>query len=169
MSELRSIVVVGASLAGCRATESLRREGFDGQLTVIGEEACAPYDRPPLSKEVLVGEMQPSETALQVAEEAVADWLLGDPAVALDAEAKRVRTAGGTEVPYEGLIIATGSEPRRIPGLEPDGERILDLRTIDDSVRLRDLFETAQDLLIVGAGFIGVEVASAARQRGIAT
>jgi 3-phenylpropionate/trans-cinnamate dioxygenase ferredoxin reductase subunit len=170
MSELERIVVVGASLAGLRATETLRREGFEGALTVLGEEPHPPYDRPPLSKEVLLGEMQPQETALPVGEDLDdVNWLLGDPATSLDAERRVVRTTKGAEFPYDGLVLATGSEPRRLPGLEPDGERVIDLRTIDDSLRLRGVLETAHDVLIVGAGFIGVEVAAAARQRDIPT
>ena len=169
MSALRSIVVVGASLAGVRAAETLRREGFDGDLTILGEERCAPYDRPPLSKEILAGEMGPDDATLPVAADLDAEWRLGDPATSLDAERRVVRTAGGDELAYDGLVVATGSEPRRVPGLEADGRRVLELRTIEDSLRLRDLLGTASELLIVGAGFIGVEVAAAARRRGVRT
>lgn len=166
---MQNIVVVGASLAGLRAVETLRREGFAGTLTVVGEEPHAAYDRPPLSKEILVGEMQPAETTLSIEDGTEAEWLLGDPAVALDTEARVVRTAAGRELAYDGLILATGSEPRRVPGLEPDGDRVLEVRTIDDALRLRDRLDEAASILIVGGGFIGVEVASAARQRGITT
>jgi 3-phenylpropionate/trans-cinnamate dioxygenase ferredoxin reductase subunit len=169
LSGLEHVVVVGASLAGLRATEALRREGFAGRLTVLGEEPYWPYDRPPLSKEILVGEMQPHETTFSVADDLSVDWLLGDPATTLDTGRRLIGTAGGQEIAYDALILATGSEPRRLPGLEPDGERVIDLRTIDDSLRLRTLFESAADILIVGAGFIGVEVASAACKCGIDT
>lgn len=169
MAHNESIVIVGASLAGLRAAETLRREGFLGRLTVFGEEPHAPYDRPPLSKEILVGEMQPADVALAVAPEAVVDWRLGEVVTGLDVQRRVVRTAGGDECAYDGLVIATGSAPRCIPGLEPNGDRIVDVRTVDDALRLRDLLAQSSSLLIVGAGFIGVEVASAARRLGIDT
>jgi NADPH-dependent 2,4-dienoyl-CoA reductase/sulfur reductase-like enzyme len=169
MGQLENIVIVGASLAGVRAAETLRREGFGGRLTVLGEEPYAPYDRPPLSKEILVGEMQVEDVALPVAPECEADWCLGERAVALDTERRAVLTAGGDEHAYDGLLIATGSAPRRIPGLEPDGARIVDVRTVDDALRLRELLVNASSVLIIGAGFIGIEVASAARTLGIDT
>jgi 3-phenylpropionate/trans-cinnamate dioxygenase ferredoxin reductase component len=161
------IVVVGASLAGLRAAEAVREAGFDGELTVLGEEQSMPYDRPPLSKEVLAGEKGAEEVLLPVPDGLGARWLLGERAVGLDPEAKLVHTASGAEVPYSALILATGSAPRRLPGLEPDGERVLELRTIEDALRLSAALDGARRLLIVGSGFIGVEVASAARARGV--
>jgi NADPH-dependent 2,4-dienoyl-CoA reductase/sulfur reductase-like enzyme len=166
---MEHIVVVGASLAGVRATETLRREGYAGRLTVLGEEPYAPYDRPPLSKELLTGEMAPEELALTVAPEAEAEWRLGERAVALDTAARTIRTAVGDELAYDGLLIATGSAPRRVPGLEPDGARIVEVRTIEDGLRLRELLAGASSVLVVGAGFVGVEVASSARTLGLQT
>jgi 3-phenylpropionate/trans-cinnamate dioxygenase ferredoxin reductase component len=165
---MERIVVVGASLAGVRAAETLRREGFAGHLTVLGEEPYAPYDRPPLSKELLTGALGPEELALRVAPEAEAEWRLGERALGLDPVARVVRTAAG-DVPYDGLVIATGSAPRRVPGLEPDGARIVEVRTIDDGLRLRALLADARSVLIVGAGFVGIEVASSARALGLET
>ncbi|MBS1879549.1 MAG: FAD-dependent oxidoreductase [Actinobacteria bacterium] len=162
------ILIVGASLAGLRAAEAVREGGYDGELAILGEERSMPYDRPPLSKEVLLGEKGAEEVLLPVADGLDARWLLGERALGLDPVAKRVRTAAGEEVGYDSLIVATGSGPRRLPGLEPDGERVLEVRTIEDALKLAAALDRAERLLIVGSGFIGVEVASAARARGVA-
>ncbi|MBS1885597.1 MAG: FAD-dependent oxidoreductase [Actinobacteria bacterium] len=162
------ILIVGASLAGLRAAEAVREGGYEGELTILGEERAMPYDRPPLSKEVLLGEKGAAEVLLPVAGGLDARWRLGERAVGLDPVAKRVRTEAGEEVGYDSLILATGSGPRRLPGLEPDGERVLEVRTIEDALKLAAALGRAERLLIVGSGFIGVEVASAARARGVA-
>ncbi|OWY58775.1 FAD-dependent oxidoreductase, partial [cyanobacterium TDX16] len=107
------IVVVGASLAGLRAATTLRDEGYEGALTLVGDEPHRPYDRPPLSKQVLAGEWGVDRLHL-AHEEVEADWVLGDAAVALDLEGQVVRTASGVEVPFDGLVIATGAGVRRL-------------------------------------------------------
>lgn len=162
---LRAIAIVGGSLAGVKAAEALREAGFAGSITLIGEEP--PYDRPPLSKEILVGEMGPEDAVLTIADGVAADRLTGVRAVGLEVAGRLVVLEGSDPVRYDGLIIATGSSPRRLPGLEPDGDRILELRTMTDAVRLRELLGAASHLVIVGCGFIGVEVASAARALGV--
>ncbi|MFN8164233.1 MAG: FAD/NAD(P)-binding oxidoreductase [Solirubrobacterales bacterium] len=161
------VLVVGASLAGLHAAEALRETGYQGGLTILGAERSTPYDRPPLSKELLLGEKSSEDVRLAVSERIEADWILGQRAVALDTVEKLVRTDQGAELRYGALIVATGSEPRRRPGLEPDGERVLELRTLDDAVRLRRVLREADRILVVGGGFIGIEVASTARALGV--
>jgi 3-phenylpropionate/trans-cinnamate dioxygenase ferredoxin reductase component len=161
---MRRILVVGASLAGLRAAETLRREGFDGTLTVLGAEDHMPYDRPPLSKELLAGESD--DVALRVDDDLEADWVLGDAATALDLDARTVSTASGRALPFDGLVIATGSRPRRLPGLEPTRPGVLELRTLEDARALRATLKPGARLVLVGAGFIGAEVASTARDLG---
>jgi 3-phenylpropionate/trans-cinnamate dioxygenase ferredoxin reductase subunit len=164
---LERILVVGASLGGLRAAEALRREGFTGALTILGDEDVAPYDRPPLSKELLAGELSAEEIVLPASDELEADWILGDAATALDTEAKVVTTATGRALPYDGLVIATGSAPRRLRAIDPALENVLELRTLDDAHKLRAaLGGSTPRLLLIGCGFIGVEVASTARVLG---
>ncbi|WP_395109695.1 NAD(P)/FAD-dependent oxidoreductase [Actinomadura sp. SCN-SB] len=162
MSEPRRIVVVGASLAGLRAAEALRRQGFTGTLTIVGDESRPPYDRPPLSKELLRGECTGEDVKLAAHASLDAVWRLGSPAVSLDPAEREVVTASGDRIPYDGLVVATGSSPRTLPGL-PDAHTI---RTIDDAYRLRRVLSEGTRLLIVGCGFIGVEVASSAVSLG---
>ncbi len=166
MTPLRRIVVVGASLAGLRAGEKLRAEGFDGTLTMVGAEPHLPYDRPPLSKELLVGTREPEGVALRVAPGLDAEWVLGDAATRLDLVTRRLRTASGRELPFDGLVIATGSRPRRLPGLDPSRPGVHELRTLDDALRLREALAGRPRVVMVGCGFIGVEVASTARTLG---
>ncbi|MFK4149242.1 NAD(P)/FAD-dependent oxidoreductase [Streptomyces sp. NPDC004065] len=163
------IVVVGASLAGLRAAETLRAEGFTGSLTMIGDEPYAPYDRPPLSKAVLLGKAAPDRTELPRRREIDATWRLGVAATGLDMTAKRVRLADGDEVPYDRLLIATGVRARPWPKEEEaqlDG--VFVLRTRDDAVRLhRRMTGPPRRVFVIGAGFTGSEIASACRDRGI--
>lgn len=170
-SDLHRVVVVGASLAGLRSAEALRREGYAGALTILGDEPHRPYDRPPLSKELLAGEMDGDDIALPGRDELDAEWVLGDAAVALDPARRVVTTAAGRALPYDGLVIATGSAPRRLPAFDVALPNVLELRTLDDALGLRaQLTRPAGTaparLLIVGCGFIGVEVASTARALG---
>ncbi len=166
---MRSVCVVGASLAGSRAAQTLRSEGFDGTITMVGEEPHRPYDRPPLSKQVLAGDWQPERTALSAGldDGLDLDWRLGVRATGLDLTARRVSLADGTAVAYDGLVIATGATPRRLAGTE-DMAGVHVLRTVDDCLALRaDLDRAPLRVVVVGAGFIGAEVAATCRRRGI--
>lgn len=160
------VLIVGASLAGLRAAETLRAEGFDGPLTILGAEPHLPYDRPPLSKELLAGTRAADEIALHMAPDLGADWVLGEAAVGLDLDRRAVRTAAGRDLAFDGLVIATGSAPRRLPGLDPATPGIAELRTIDDAIALREALAARRRVVLVGCGFIGVEVAATARALG---
>ncbi|MFJ3245211.1 NAD(P)/FAD-dependent oxidoreductase [Streptomyces sp. NPDC086782] len=164
------IVIVGASLAGLRAAETLRAEGFAGSLTMIGDEPHEPYDRPPLSKAVLLGKASPDHTELPRRRDIDATWRLGVAAAGLDMAARRVRLADGEEVPYDRLLIATGVHSRPWPKEEEaqlDG--VFVLRTRDDAVRLhRRMKGPPRRVLVIGAGFTESEIASACRDQGIA-
>ena len=159
------IVIVGASLAGLRAAQALRAGGHRGPLCLVGAESHMPYDRPPLSKQLLAGVGGHPDVALG-AGDLEAQWLLGDAATQLDLAARTVHTASGRALPFDGLVIATGSVPRRLPDLEP-ADGIFQLRTVDDALALRGALARARSLVIVGAGFVGVEVASSARALGV--
>jgi NADPH-dependent 2,4-dienoyl-CoA reductase/sulfur reductase-like enzyme len=163
------IVVVGASLAGLRAAETLRAEGFTGSLTMIGDEPHEPYDRPPLSKQVLLGRAAADHTALPRLRSVEATWRLGVPATGLDMAARRVRLADGDEVPYDRLLIATGVRARPWPHeAEAELDGVFVLRTADDSAALaRRLDAGPKRVLVIGAGFTGSEIASACRERGL--
>ncbi len=167
---MRSVTIVGASLAGMRAAESLRREGFDGTITVVGDETDAPYDRPPLSKQVLAGEWQPERIALYD-DEALADlqltWRLGTRAVGFEAASRTVTLAGGERLVADGVVIATGARTRTLPGTG-DLAGVYTLRTLADSLAIRsELDAMPERVVVVGAGFIGAEVAATARGRGL--
>jgi 3-phenylpropionate/trans-cinnamate dioxygenase ferredoxin reductase subunit len=160
------IVIVGASLAGLRAAEALRAEGFRGHLTIIGDEPGEPYDRPPLSKQVLKGWVAADHTKLPRLREVDAHWRLGVAATALDRANQLVRLADGSEVVGDRLLIATGVRSRRWPNPQ---EAALDgvhaLRTSSDAARLQAaLAARPARVLIIGSGFIGSEVASVCRE-----
>ncbi|MFE2535713.1 NAD(P)/FAD-dependent oxidoreductase [Streptomyces sp. NPDC059371] len=163
------IVVVGASLAGLRAAETLRDKGFAGALTLIGDEPCEPYDRPPLSKQVLLGRAGADRTALPRLRAVDATWRLGTAATGLDMATGRVRLADGDEVPYDRLLIATGTRARPWPHEdEADLDGVFVLRGRDDSAALaRHLDAGPRRVLVIGAGFTGSEIASACRERGL--
>jgi NADPH-dependent 2,4-dienoyl-CoA reductase/sulfur reductase-like enzyme len=165
---LDRIVVVGASLAGLRAVESLRGLGHVGALTLVGAEPHLPYDRPPLSKQLLAGEWEPGRVQLRSAEHLAGlgvELRLGEQAAALDLDARAVALAGGDRVPFDGLIVATGARPRMLPGA-PDLEGLHTLRTLDDALAIREALDRGERLVVVGAGFIGSEVAATASTRG---
>src|SRR4051794_7451688 len=163
---LRRVVIVGASLAGLRAAQAARAAGFEGELVVLGDEPHLPYTRPPLSKEVLAGE-HPIEQANLPSQELDVQWRLHVTATSLDRARRRVVLADGDEVPYDRLIVATGSRARRWPGPGGDLEGVHVLRGLDDVVGLRDTLERGPRLAVVGAGFIGCEVSSTARKLGL--
>ncbi|MFD4414443.1 NAD(P)/FAD-dependent oxidoreductase [Streptomyces sp. NPDC058475] len=164
------IVVVGASLAGLRAAETLREEGFTGSLTMVGDEPYEPYDRPPLSKQVLLGKATADRTLLPRRRAIDAEWRLGVPATGLDMAAGRVRLADGDEVEYDRLLIATGVRARPWPRAEEaELDGVFVLRTRDDAHALEaSLAQGPRRVLVIGAGFTGSEIASACRERGIA-
>ncbi|MEV6205770.1 FAD-dependent oxidoreductase [Kitasatospora sp. NPDC051914] len=163
------IVVVGASLAGLRAAETLREKGFTGSLTMVGDEPHEPYDRPPLSKQVLLGKASAEHTALPRRRDLDAEWRLGCAATGLDMAARKVMLADGDELEYDRLLIATGVRAR--PWFHP-AEAQLDgvfvLRGRDDAARLhRRLEDGTRRVLVIGAGFTGSEIASACRERDL--
>ncbi|MDP6607151.1 MAG: FAD-dependent oxidoreductase [Dehalococcoidia bacterium] len=166
---LDRIAIVGASLAGLSAAEALREAGFEGAVTLVGAEAHLPYDRPPLSKQVLAGDRDGQSTALRIPErydELKLDLLLGRAAARLDATAGTLELQSGESVGYDGLIIATGASPRTLPAT-PELDGIHTLRTLEDCLALRREFEAGPRVAVVGAGFIGAEVAAVARGRGL--
>ncbi len=154
------VVVVGAGLAGVRSVEALRARGFDGEITLIGQERHRPYDRPPLSKAVLLGDSDSSFVDSDLSAMGI-DFRPGVSAKALRADA--VETTEG-ELAYDGLVIATGTEPITLPG---DGPQHV-LRTLDDSLELRARLVPGARVAVIGAGWIGAEVATAARRAGCA-
>jgi 3-phenylpropionate/trans-cinnamate dioxygenase ferredoxin reductase component len=166
----RSITIVGTSLAGLRAAESLRRQEFDGPITLIGDEPHAPYDRPPLSKQFLSGEWGQDRLALTKPEKLAEydlEFRLGTRAVGFDLARSRLSLDNGEDLDVDGLLIATGARCRTLPGTD-DMEGVFVLRGLDDSMALRDAFDkNPSRVVVVGAGFIGAEVAATARQRGL--
>jgi len=168
MTAMSRIAVVGASLAGLRAAEFIRRVKFEGKLVLIGDEEQLPYDRPPLSKEVLRGEWEQERLALRRRSyhDLDVDIMLGQRAVSLDTDARKVQLEGGEAVPFDGLVIATGGHVRELPN-QPRMDGIYTLRTIDDSLAIRAALSNESRLAVIGAGFIGAEVAASARQLGL--
>jgi NADPH-dependent 2,4-dienoyl-CoA reductase/sulfur reductase-like enzyme len=166
-SQPSRIVIIGGSLAGGSAAITLRDHGYEGELTLIGEESQLPYERPPLSKAVLIGNTDEPDWVAD--EAAYADknitLRLGTTATRID-RARKVVVASRTEYPYDKLLIATGSAPRRldVPGADLDG--LLTLRTLEESLTLRERFTEGAKIVIVGGGWIGCEAAAAARQHG---
>ncbi len=166
---LGHVVVIGASLAGLRACETLREGGFEGRITLVGAEREVPYDRPPLSKKVLAGEWETERVRLRKADEFDSlhlDLRLGVRATALDTAQRTVTLDDGAALTFDGLVIATGAAPRRLPG-QPALDGVVELRTMADSIDLRDRIAggTAR-LTVIGAGFIGLEAAATARALG---
>lgn len=163
------IVIVGASLAGLRAAETLRDEGFSGQLTLIGDEPHEPYDRPPLSKQALLGMARAKETRLPRRRPIDAEWRLGVAATGLDLANKRVHLANGQEVPYDRLLIATGVRARAWSNpTEAALDGVFVVRTAEDGERLAQaLAAKPRRVLVIGAGFTGCELASVCCELGL--
>jgi NADPH-dependent 2,4-dienoyl-CoA reductase/sulfur reductase-like enzyme len=167
---VRSIAVVGASLAGLSAARALRSQGFDGRLTLIGTELHRPYDRPPLSKEFLAGRMSEADLALEADDEDLgAEWRLGVTATGLDPHDRSVFLDDGTSVRADGIVVATGAVARSLPGRPGSGGLggVHTLRSLDDARALRSDLVEGRRLVVIGAGFIGAEVASTARDLGL--
>ncbi|MEX2290083.1 MAG: FAD-dependent oxidoreductase [Mycobacteriales bacterium] len=166
-NDIRRIVVVGASLAGVRSVEALRREGFDGEIVLVGaEEHFPPYDRPPLSKAVLLGESIEG-FRLRVQPDLNAELVLNHRAVELDLGSREVVLHNGDRLSFDGLVIATGATPRQPRALTGDSDRVFVLRTTEDSLRLRAALSQRPRVAVVGGGFIGCEVAASCRQLGL--
>jgi NADPH-dependent 2,4-dienoyl-CoA reductase/sulfur reductase-like enzyme len=162
------IVIVGASAAGLTAAEALRRRGYDGKLTLIGNEPHLPYDRPPLSKQVLAGTWEPGKVLLrdeQALSDLDADLLLGQAATWLDVTGQRVQLADGSSVGYDAVVIATGVTPRLLPGADLAGVQVL--RTLDEALSLRAQLLARPRVVVVGAGFLGAEVTAVSREMGL--
>ena len=161
------VVVVGASLAGLRAAQALRGEGFAGLLTVVGAEAHLPYRRPPLSKELLSGTLHRDQLLLGTDAELEARWLVGRRAVALDPGRREVVLEDGEPLGFDGLVIATGAAAKRLPNV-PNLEGVHVLRTLEDATALHEALGRGRPrVVVVGAGFIGSEVASSCRALGV--
>lgn len=162
---MEHIVIIGGGLAAAKAAESLREEGFVGELAIVGAEPYRPYERPPLSKGFLIG-----DSAIEEAFVHPESWFvehdvrlhIGATAQLLDLEAGRVRLDSGEQLGFDGLVLATGAAPRVLD--VPGGTSALTLRTIEDAERLKQRFEPGRRLVIIGSGWIGLEVAAAARQ-----
>ena len=169
MSIPDSVLVVGASAAGLSTAEALRRKGYAGRLTLLDGENYLPYDRPPLSKQVLAGDWDPDRALLRSPEALVAldaEFVIADPAVGLDVATRTVRTATGRELSADTVVVATGVTPRLLPGQEGlAGVHVL--RTLDDAVALRADLLTSTRLVVVGDGVLGAEIAATARTLGL--
>lgn len=164
------VVIVGAGQAGAQAAAALRSEGFDGPITLVGEESHLPYQRPPLSKALLLGKQDADATIWRPAafyETNRITLRLGTRVSEIDRAARQVRLADGTALPYGHLILATGTQPRRLtlPGADLPGVHYL--RTLADAAALGGALAGARDAVVIGGGFIGLEVAASARQLGI--
>ncbi|MDH6129897.1 FAD-dependent oxidoreductase [Kitasatospora sp. GP82] len=163
------IVIVGASLAGLRAAETLREKGFAGSLTLVGEDPRPPYDRPPLSKQVLLGRVPAEDTGLPLRRPVDAQWKLGVRATGLDPIEKRVLLANGEQLPFDRLLITTGTRARPWPNpAEAALDGVFTLRTSEDAGRIAERLDAGpRRVLVIGAGFTGSEIASACRERGL--
>src|SRR4051794_19316202 len=170
MTAEKTFVIVGASLAGAKAAETLRAEGFDGRVVLIGAEQARPYERPPLSKDYLRGEAGREKVYVHdegfYAEHDI-ELRLGETVTGLDTGAQELTLGQGERLGYDRLLLAAGSEPRRltIPGGSLDG--VLYLRSVEDSDALRERLDRGGSVVVIGAGWIGAEVAASARQRGL--
>jgi 3-phenylpropionate/trans-cinnamate dioxygenase ferredoxin reductase component len=169
MTSDQTMVIVGASLAGARAAQTLRDEGFSGPVTLIGEEDETPYERPPLSKDYLMGRHGREKLYVQPREwysEHDVDLRLGTRVTELDPAAHEIVLSGGERLGYSRLLLATGSSPRRLPAPGADLENVLYLRNVGDSDRIKAALENAARVAVIGAGWIGLETAAAARSAG---
>lgn len=167
---MRHVVIVGASVAGVSAAEGLRARGFEGRISLIDAESRAPYDKPPLSKRALAGEVDLDAIALRPPEwydEHAVDLRLDTRIAGVDSTARQLRTDAGDTIEYDGLVVASGAAARRLSGCCSQPELLHTLRSADDADRLRELLRPGQHLVIVGGGFIGLEAAATARRLGV--
>lgn len=162
---MKRVVVVGGSLSGIRTAESLRRQGFDGQLTVVGAERHLPYQRPPLSKQFLASSWDESQLELRVDYSLDVQMRLGTSATELDLGRRRLVVSDGDVLPFDVLVVATGAEARTLAHAEMTG--VYTLRTIDDCLAIRADLARRPRVVVVGAGFIGSEVAATCRRLGL--
>jgi NADPH-dependent 2,4-dienoyl-CoA reductase/sulfur reductase-like enzyme len=166
---LDRVVVVGASLAGLRAAETLRQHDVATSVVIVGDEVHRPYDRPPLSKKLLSGEWEPDRIHLRqpdVFDDLDVEWRLGHAAAALDLNRRELTLADGSVLGFDGLVIATGARPRRLAG-QDTFDHVHELRTLDDALRLRgEIASGGRRVVVVGAGFIGLEAAATAHALG---
>lgn len=163
------VTIVGGGLAGMRTVQDLRRHGFTGSITVLAAEPYLPYDRPPLSKKIITGEVEAEEILLcqrDQLDELRIDLRTGSRVAGLDAESKRLVLSDGTEQAYRKLVIATGAKPTLLPG-QPTLDHVYVLRTIDDALRLREAAKGAQQACVVGGGVLGAEIAASLRFHGV--
>jgi 3-phenylpropionate/trans-cinnamate dioxygenase ferredoxin reductase component len=170
MADRRTFVIVGAGLAGAKAAEALRERGFDGRVVLVGDEQYRPYERPPLSKDFLLGKS--GLDAAYVHDEAWydandVDLTLGTAATSVDRSGRSVKLADGRSVGFDRLLLATGSAPRRLPLTGSNAHGVHYLRRRDDAEAIAEALVPGRRLAVVGAGWIGLEVAAAARQRGL--
>ncbi|TWF92901.1 3-phenylpropionate/trans-cinnamate dioxygenase ferredoxin reductase subunit [Saccharopolyspora dendranthemae] len=170
MGDSESFVIVGAGMAGAKGAEALRDQGFDGRITLLGDESHRPYERPPLSKEYLMGSAE-FDAAYVHPENWYADnrvdLRLDTKVRRIDRSLRHVELTDGTQLEFDKLMLATGARPRSIPVPGHDAEGVLHLRQVGDSDRIKQALAGIENLVVVGAGWIGLEVASAARQAGV--
>ncbi|HEX5404342.1 MAG TPA: FAD-dependent oxidoreductase [Pseudonocardiaceae bacterium] len=169
MAASDTFVIVGAGLAGAKAAEALREQGFDGRVVLVGAEVHLPYERPPLSKDYLAGNAERS--SFEVHDEAwytdhAIELRLGVEVLGLDTAAHELQLSDGTELSYTKLLLATGSSARKLPVPGADADAVHHLRTVGDSERIKDALTDGARLVVIGAGWIGLEVAATARQSG---
>jgi len=168
--EIRRVIIIGAGQAGGETAQRLRQAGFEGEITLIGEEPVAPYQRPPLSKAYLKGDIDIDRLMLRpasiYADERIA-LLTKTRAVWIDRANRKVRVEGGRELPYDALVLATGAKPRKLPLVGADLDGVFLFRTAADVDRVRERFVSGAKLIVIGAGYIGLEVAAVARQCGL--
>jgi 3-phenylpropionate/trans-cinnamate dioxygenase ferredoxin reductase component len=162
----QTVVIVGAGLGGLRTAESLRSHGFTGKIQIVGDEMYLPYNRPPLSKDALKSELSHEDLKYRL-RDTVSDieWILGEPATQLHLDDMKVSLANGTELSFDGLVIATGIRPRLLPIPGPTSG-LFTLRNLTEAQLLREVIKPGENLVIIGSGFIGCEVAATATQLG---
>jgi len=163
------MLIVGGGECGARAALTLRERGYDGPVTLVGDEPHLPYERPPLSKDALVSDAEPTPKLVGDREHFAGrriECMTGASAVAIDRAARRVTLADGRTLPYDKLLLATGAAPRKFPLPGADSGRCAYLRTHDDAIRIRGALKAGSHVAILGGGFIGLEIAASARQRG---